>query len=249
MRARAMLLVLLVAYVALLLPYAVHEGLGDAGVVVAVKKLSPHEISEILPTDGGNDYFLLLLEDSVSGERTLVVVRGDSGVSEGDVLLVKDKIAEWYVDWHDYDYFDGMSFETLVVAGYIEHISAVESCIEKSLASGIGSILFGLSLLDFYVMPLLIFAVCVYAERKLSLWHVLTTVCIFSLGILFCNSFAILHNVEISGLRKIFGAAFFVFLIAALWLRKYELDEEKREKIWRPLRAAWRRVVELLSKV
>ena len=101
MRVRAMLLVLLVAYVALLLPYAVHEGLGDAGVVVAVKKLSPHEIPEILPTDGGNDYFLLLLEDSVSGERTLVVVRGDSGVSEGDVLLVKDKIAEWYVDWHD----------------------------------------------------------------------------------------------------------------------------------------------------
>jgi len=240
---------LLIAYIVLLLPYAVHEGLGDAGVVIAVEKLQPHEVPEMLPTAEEGEYVLLLLEDSVSEERALVVVENAVDVSEGDVLLIRDKTAEWYVNWHDYDYFGGEPFETLVVAGRVEHVSTVENRIERFLASGVGDIVFGLSLLGFYLMPLLILAVCIYAERRFSLWHVLVMMSAFSLGILICNVFATLHDVEVSGTRKTFGAAFFVLLIAALWLWKYESDEARREKIWRPLKAAWQRVIELLGMV
>jgi hypothetical protein len=190
-------------YFLLLSPYIIHTNLFevDAGVIDDLKTIPPQSLpGDIQDVATFNDTCtLLLVEDSVSGIKTVVIIeRLPHSLYVGDVIEVTDKIIKWYVDWHAYAFFDKRF--NLIIVGDVEEISIIESFVERVLYSRLGIPLFSLSKIVFFLAPpiLIIFSSFFLRKRLFFLFKKTSLFvehhCIFST--LFFTSFPFLHSGE-----------------------------------------------------
>jgi len=181
-----LVILLFLCYFLLLTPYVVHTTLSevDGGIVDDLKTVSVHSLpADIQDVAAFNDECtVLLVADSISGVKKVIITQKSPhslGVSKGDVVEVTDKIIEWYVDWHAYQFFD-KKFDTLIV-GDVGQISAIEASFEKILSSRLGSTIFSISMVIFALAPLLLILYISYSFRKqFYLWNILAILALYS---------------------------------------------------------------------
>lgn len=214
------LLVLFLCYFLLLTPYIVHTNLNEVGggVVEDLKTVPvpslPADIQDLVFDFGGDesDCTVLLLENSVSGERTAVVTVQDCEIQKGAVVKVTDKIIEWFVDWHAYQSCSGFDFGEkfgVLVVGEVAEVSAAESGVEKVLSSRpLGSPLFTLSKASFLFAPLLLVVFLSLGTRnRFYLWNFAAVLALYSFEVFLLNTAgSVLHEVALAGARAGVGA-------------------------------------------
>ena len=228
-------------YFLLLAPYIVHTNLNevDAGVVndlriVPVQSL-PEDVQDVATFD--DECTVLLVEDSISGKKTIVITeRPLHSLYKGDVIEITDKIIQWYVDWHAYQFFD-KKFDVLIV-GDVEQVGSIEAFIEEILYSRFGNsirfgrLIFSLSQLVFFVAPLiLIFYTSFSFRKRLFLWNIPAILALYSLEVFIFNTVGGMHNITISDPEKYFGYLFVALIPFAFFLSKYEESEEGKTRI------------------
>jgi hypothetical protein len=219
-------------YFVLLAPYAVHTNLNkvDAGIVDDLKTVPvqslPEDIQDVI---FGEECSILLIEDSISGKKTVIITEKSAHslyirIHKGDVIKITDKIIEWYVDWHAYQFFD-KKFDVLIV-GDVEQISAIESGIEKILSSRLGSPIFLLSKAIFLFAPLLLVLYTSYSFRnRFYLWNIAAILALYSLEVFVFNMVGSVHHIAISGVWKYFGYLFVVLVPVTFFFSRYEESE------------------------
>ena len=230
---------LFLCYFLLLAPYIVHTNLNeaDAGIVADLKTVPvqslPEDVQDVV---FGEECVVLLVEDSISGEKTVVIREDKSAhslhVYKGDVIEVTDKIIEWYVDWHAYkQYFFDDSFSILIV-GDVEQINTLESSIEKLLSSSFGSPMFSLSKVIFLLAPLLLILYISFSFRKrLYLWNIMAILALYSFEVFVSNMVGSMHHITPSEMEKYFGFLFLVLAPFTFLFSKYEDSEEGQTAI------------------
>ena len=234
---RILVFVLFLCYFVLLTPYVVHTTLSevDAGIVNDLKTVSVHSLpADIQDVAAFNEECtVLLVADSISGIKKVIITEKSShslDVSKGDVIEVTDKIIEWYVDWHVYQFFD-KKFDTLIV-GDVGQISAIEASIEKILSSRLGSTIFSISKLIFALAPLLLVLYISYSFRKrFYLWNILAILALYSLAVFIFTMVGSMHHVAIGGIWKYFGYLFVVLIPLTFLFFRYEESEEGQRGI------------------
>jgi len=227
---------LFICYFALLIPYIVHTNLSEVNVGIVINlKTTP---VQALPNDIRDVVFsekctVLLLEDGISGTKTVVVTeKSSSYIHKGDVMVVTDKIIDWYVDWHAYkEFFFDDSFNSLIV-GEAERVNTVESFIEEMLFSSFGSPIFSLSKVIFLLAPiLLILYVSFSFKRRFYLWNILAILALYSLEVFISNIVGSMHDIVISDTWKYFGYSFLILVLFTFFFGRYEESEEGQKKI------------------
>jgi hypothetical protein len=228
-------------YFLLLTPYIVHTNLNevDAGVVndlriVPIPSL-PEDIQDVASFT--EECTILLVEDCVTGKKNIVIIeRPLHSLYKGDVIEITDKIIEWYVDWHAYQFFD-KKFDVLIV-GDVEQVGAIESFIEEILYSRLGnsirfgSLAFSLSQLVFFVAPLvLIFYASFSFRKRFYLWNITAILALYSLEVFIFNMVGGMHNIPIDDMEKYFGYLFVALIPFTFFLLKYEESEEGKMRI------------------
>jgi len=245
MKVKLIIFLLFSCYFLALMPYIVHTNLASAGAGV-IKAVHVVHL-QTLPTDlrdvtafivgemGDSEskekdsVFALLLRDSVSNERTavLVVASQSSGFRSGEVVEVTDKIVDWFVDWHAYNFF-GEQFSNLIV-GRVEQVSEFESAVEGMLGGPGGAAIFSLSKLTFYIAPFLLFP---FVSRfRFRLWLFPAIVSAYAFEIFLFNSFAYLHALKVSDMSRYFGYSFIFFALLSFILWRFEESELGKRKI------------------
>ena len=248
---------LFLCYFLLLAPYIVHTNLNevDAGVVKDLKTVSvqslPEDIQDVVAFN--DECTALLVEDSISGIKAVIITKKTPHsfhIYKGDVIEITDKIVEWYVDWHAYQFFD-KKFDVLIV-GDVEQISAIESGIERILSSRlgssirIGSPIFSLSQIVFFVAPLiLIFYISFSFRKRFFLWNIIAILALYSLEVFIYCIVASMHLVTISTPLKYFGYSSVIFIPFTFFFLKYEESEEGQMKI----REFYEKVAEIIASL
>lgn len=228
-------------YFLLLAPYIVHTNLNEvhAGFVddlkiVPVQSL-PEDIQDVATFN--DECTVLLVEDSVTGEKKIVIIeRSLRSLYKGDVVEITDKIIEWYVDWHAYQFFD-KKFDVLIV-GDVRQVSSFESFIEEILYSRLGnsirfgSLIFSLSQLVFFIAPpILIFYTSFSSRKRFYLWNITAILALYSLEVFISNMVGNMHNITIADMEKYFGYLFVALTPFTFFLLKYEESEEGQIRI------------------
>jgi hypothetical protein len=242
---------LFLCYFVLLAPYIVHTNLNEVDVgmvndlkIVPVQSL-PEDVQDVVFSE---ECTVLLVEDSISGKKTVVVTEKSphSHIYREDVVVITDKIIEWYVDWHAYkQYFFDTSFSVLIV-GDVEQISASESFIEEILSSSFGSPIFSLSKAIFALAPLLLILYISFSFRKrFYLWNITAILALYSLEVFISNMVASMHHVTISDTWKYFGYLFVVLFPFTFFFSKYEESEEGQ----RGIKEFYEKIAELIARL
>jgi hypothetical protein len=201
-----LVIVLFLCYFVLLTPYVVHTTLSevDGGIVNDLKTVSvqslPADIQDVAAFN--DECTVLLVADSVSGVKKVLITQKTPhslGVSKGDVVEVTDKIIEWYVDWHAYQFFD-KKFNALIV-GDVGQIGAIEASIEKLLSSCTGSAIFSISMVIFALAPLLLILYISYSFRKrFYLWNIPAILALYSFEVFILTMVGGMHHVAMGGI-------------------------------------------------
>jgi hypothetical protein len=220
----------------LLAPYAVHTNLNkvDAGIVDDLKTVPvqslPEDVQDVI---FGEECTVLLVKDSIYGKKTVIITEKSPhslSIHKGDVIKITDKIIEWYVDWHAYQFFD-KKFDVLIV-GDVEQISAIESGIEKILSSRFGSPIFSLSKAIFLFAPLLLVLYTSYSfKKRFYLWNIAAILALYSLEVFAFSMVGSVHHIAISGVWKYFGYLFVVLIPVTFFFSRYEESEEGQRGI------------------
>lgn len=237
----------ILCYFLLLSPYIIHTNLieVDGGIIDDLKTIPtqslPGDIQDV--TTFNDTCTLLLVEDSVSGIRTVVIIeRSPPSHYVGDVIEVTDKIIKWYVDWHAYAFFDERF--NLIIVGEVEGISIIESFVERVLYSRLGIPLYSLSKIVFFLAPpILIIFYSFFLRKRLYLWNVTAILALYSLEVFLFYIVASLHHITISTLLKYFGYSCFFFIPFSLFFMKYEESEEGQ----RGIKKFFKKVSELID--
>ena len=230
-------ILLFLCYFLLLTPYVVHTTLSkvDGGIVDDLKIVSVHSLpADIQDVAAFNDECaVLLVADSISGVKKVIITQKSPhslGVSKGDVVEVTDKIIDWYVDWHAYQFFD-KKFNALIV-GDIEQIGTIESDIEKILSSSIGSAIFPISMVIFALAPLLLILYISYSFRKrLYLWNIIAILALYSFEVFILNMVGGMHHIAMGGIWKYSGYLFVVLIPLTFFFSRYEESVEGQIRI------------------
>lgn len=229
---------LFLCYFVLLAPYIVHTNLSeaDAGVINDLKTVSvqslPADIQDVLFSE---ECSILLVEDSISGMKTVVITEKTHHslyIYKGDVIKITDKIIEWYVDWHAYkQYFFDDSFSILIV-GDVEQINTIESGIEQLLSSSTGSAIFSLSKAVFLFAPLILILYISFSfKNRLYLWNITAILALYSLEVFVSNMVGSMHHITPSEMEKYFGYLFVVLIPFTFFFARYEESEEGQKGI------------------
>lgn len=210
-------------YAVSVVPYIVHSNAERAGVgiVSAVKKISIEEIPEDLMSifpESGEVITALLIENPVSGEKHVLLSASSHSFARGDVVEIHDSVAEWFVDWHAYDFL-GEPFSKLII-GSARHISDFEACVERMLASPLGTVAFALSALSFFLAPL--FISFFIAGFRLRLWLFPLILSIYAAQVIVSNIVAQMHSIQIDDLSRYFGYSFIILAFLAAAMCRYE---------------------------
>ena len=243
---------LFLCYFLLLVPYVVHTNLNevDAGIVTDLKTIPvqflPEDIRDVV---FGDECTVLLVEDSISGVKTVVITEKSSHshhIYKDDVVVITDRIIEWYVDWHAYkQYFFDDSFSILIV-GDVEQISAIESSIEKLLSSSFGSAIFSLSKLIFLFAPFLLIVYISYSfKKRFYLWNITAILALYSLEVFISNMVGSMHHITVSDTWKYFGYLFLVLTPFTFLFSKYEESEEGQ----RGIKKYYEKIAELIARL
>ena len=246
----ALVIFLFLCYFVLLAPYAVHTNLNkvDAGIVADLKTVSVQSLPEdIRDVVFGDECTVLLVEDSISDVKTIIITEQSPhslSIHKGDVIEITDKIIEWYVDWHAYQFFD-KKFDVLIV-GDVEQISAIESGIEKILSSRIGSPIFSLSKAIFLFAPLLLITYISFSFRnRFYLWNIVAILALYSLEVFVSSTVGSVHHIAISGMWKYFGYLFVMLIPFTFLFSRYEESEEGQ----RGIKKFYDMAVELIARL
>ena len=234
---RILVIVLFLCYFVLLTPYVVHTTLSevDVGIVNDLKTVSVQSLpADIRDVAAFNDECtVLLVENSISGKKKVIITQKSShslGVSKGDVIEVTDKIIEWYVDWHAYQFSD-KKFNALIV-GDVGQIGTIDSEIEKLLSSRLGSIIFLISKLIFALAPLLLILYISYSFRKrFYLWNILAILALYSFEVFIRIMVGGMHHIAMAGMWRYFGYLFVVLIPFTFFFLRYEESEEGQKRI------------------
>lgn len=222
-------------YFLLVAPYIVHTNMSEVGVgivedmrILPIQSL-PEDVQDVATFTAEST--VLLVKDSISGKKTVVILETSlHSLHEGDVIQIADRILEWYVDWHLYQFFDE-KFEVLIV-GNVEQVGFIESFIEKLLSSPIGGSIFLLSQIVFFIAPpIFIFYISFSFRKRLYLWSIPAIISLYSLEVLLYSIVAAMHLVTISTLLKYFGFSSVIFIPFTFSFLKYEESEEGQRKI------------------
>lgn len=224
-------------YFVLLTPYIVHTTLNevDAGIVNALKPFSvqslPVDIQDVAAFN--KECTVILVADSISGEKKIIItdkLPHPLYVAKGDVVEVTDKIIEWYVDWHAYQFFD-KKFNAIIV-GDLEQIGPVGSDIEKILSSRLGSIIFSISKATFTFAPMILIIYTSYSFRKrFYLWNILAILALYSLEVFIFTMVGNMHQIAMDSMWKYFGYLFVLLLPFTFFFLRYEESEEGQKRI------------------
>jgi len=242
-------------YFLLLTPYIVHTNLNevDAGVVndlriVPVQSL-PEDIQDVATFN--EECTILLVEDSITGKKTIVIIeRPLHSLYKGDVIEITDKIIEWYVDWHAYQFFD-KKFDVIIV-GDVKQVGPIESSVEEILYSRLGnfirfgSLAFSLSQLVFFIAPpILIFYTSFSSRKRFYLWNITAILALYSLEVFISNMVGSMHNITTSDMEKYFGYLFVVLIPFTFFFSRYEESEEGQ----RGIKKFYNKVAELIARL
>lgn len=246
---------LFLCYFLLLTPYIVHTNLNevDAGVVndlriVPVQSL-PEDVQDVAMFN--EECTILLVEDCVTGKKNIVIIeRPLHSLYKGDVIEIADKIIEWHVDWHAYQFFD-KKFDVIIV-GDVKQVGPIESFIEEILYSRLGnsirfgSLIFSLSQLVFFIAPpILIFYTSFSSKKRFYLWNITAILALYSLEVFISNMVGSMHHIAISGMWKYFGYLFLVLTPFTFLFSKYEESEEGQ----RGIKKYYEKIVELIARL
>ncbi len=151
-------------------------------------------------------------------KNIVIIERPLHSLYKGDVIEVTDRIIEWYVDWHAYQFFD-KKFDALIV-GDVEQVSSFESFIEEILYSRFdnsirfGSLVFSLSQLVFFAAPLILILYTSFSSRRrFYLWNIPAILALYSFEVFIFNMVGGMHNITISDPEKYFGYLFVALLL------------------------------------
>lgn len=236
-------------YFLLLAPYVVHTNLNevDACVVKDLKTVSvqslPEDVQDVAAFNA--ECTILLVEESVSRLKGAIITKKAlHSLNKGDVIKVTDKITEWYVDWHAYQFFD-KKFDVLIV-GDVEQISAIESSIEKILSSRLGGPIFSLSKVIFLSAPLLLVVyISFYSRKRLYFWNIPAILALYSLEVFASNVLGSVHHITIPEVWKYFGYLFLLLIPFTFLFSRYEESEEGQ----RGIKKFYDKVSELLARL
>ena len=244
---------LFLCYFLLLAPYIVHTNLSeaDAGIVADLKTVPvqslPEDVQDVV---FGEECAVLLVEDSISGEKTVVIREEKSDhslhVYKGDVIEVTGKIIEWYVDWHAYkQYFFDDRFSILIV-GDVEEVGGMESFVEGILYSSFGSPIFSLSKAIFLFAPLILVLYIRFSFRnRFYLWNITAILALYSLEVFISNMVGSIHHITPSGMENYFGFLFLVLAPFTFLFSKYEDSEEGQTAI----KEYYEKTMELIARL
>ena len=244
-------------YFVLLAPYIVHTNLNEIGAgmvndlkIVPVQSL-PEDIQDVVAFN--DECTALLVEDSISGIKAVIITKKSPHslhIHKGDVIEITDKIIEWYVDWHVYQFFD-KKFDILIV-GDVKQVGIIESFIEGILSSRlgssirIGSPIFSLSQVVFFIAPLiLIFYISFSFKRRFFFWNITAILALYSFEVFISNMVGSMHHVTISDTWKYFGYLFVVLFPFTFFFLKYEESEEGQKRI----KGFYEKIAELFARL
>jgi len=237
-------LVILFCYPLLLMPYIVHTNIKDCGIVKESKVIPldslPEDIQDVIAFKP--NCAVLLVEQSVSRIRAAIIT--DKLQKPGTVIEVTDKIIDWYVDWHEYRFFD-RSFKVLIV-GQVQPLGPLESFVETILSLRFGSAIFSLSKMVFFVGPLLLIVyLTLFFKHRFYLWNVPAVISLYSLGIFMGNMVGGAHQMVISDYWRYFGYLFMPLIPLTFLFSKYEESEEGGRQI----RRYWNKMLETIDRL
>jgi hypothetical protein len=219
----------------------------DAGIVNDLKTVSvqslPADIQDVAAFN--DECTVLLVADSISGIKKVIITEKSPqslGVSKGDVVEVTDKIIEWYVDWHAYQFFD-KKFDALIV-GDVGQIGTVEASIERILSARLGSTIFSISKVIFALAPLILILYISYSFRKrFYLWNILAILALYSFEVFIFTMVGGMRHIAMAGIWKYFGYLFVVLIPFTFFFLRYEESEEGQKRI----KGYYEKITELIA--
>ena len=243
---------LFLCYFLLLVPYVVHTNLNevDAGIVTDLRiipvQFLPEDVQDVVFSD---ECTVLLVEDSITGKKTVVITEKSAHslhIYKDDVIVITDRIIEWYVDWHVYkQYFFDDRFSILII-GDVEEVGVMESFVEGMLYSSYGSPIFSLSKVIFLFAPLILIVYISFSFRnRFYLWNITAILALYSLEVFISNMVGSMHNITISDMEKYFGYLFVVLTPFTFLFSRYEESEEGQ----RGIKVYCEKIVELIARL
>lgn len=232
MRKVLALVLFLIFYPPFIVPYVVHDNLAtNAGFVEDSKVLPvnslPSDIRDVVTCN--EKCALTLIEDSITKKRTVIITETKSIFKKGDLIEITDRIKDWYIDWHYYDFF-GESYDNLVI-GSLTHLESFERSIEEQLYSSYGSIIFSISKITFFIAPLFVIYFAYLFKKRFCWWSISVALCLYSLHVFVYNIIGSLHNVPIQDTSKYFGYLFLFLTPTTFLLLRFEESSEGQKKI------------------
>ena len=238
-----MILVVACAYFALLVPYVVHANLSHSGLVISSEDISadqlPGDVRQFIVFHDKLAVLLIKQQKPIwlgrpAREWTIALVTNQK-VPPGTFIEFNYPVAQMYVDWRDYPF--GQFFDQLVISDLVRPLSQFEIDIEHLLSSNFGTIVFQLSVADYYFGPFLFAAIALVFKKRPTLWSILMIPWCYSFETLVYNTLAASHNNYVPSELSFFGYLFLPLTPVLLLVWAYERS------------AAGRAVAEQLFKV
>jgi len=215
--------IVVIFYVAFLIPYMFHTSLGDAAVVIynneTTLDLLPTDIQEILKLRGISTPVILLVKH-LYPEWVASVITSES-FQVNSVVEMSDYVVNWHVDWRDFSFID-QKFDRFVIAN-VKQVDSFSSGVEMLLMDQQSWILYEVSRIDFNAGPILVvFSLVMLFQGRLALWNLPAIFSGYSLQVWRLNSMAYAHNVYVATESKYFGYFFIVLVPLALYAWHFE---------------------------
>jgi len=217
---------IMIIYLLLSMPYLIHTNLGNAGTIAYSKQTTieslPKDVQEICKLRGFNPTAVLLVKHAYPRWTTLVVA--SSEFSTGALVEMYDYIVDWRVNWRDFNLID-QAFDRLAVTE-VKQLDPPESWIEGTLSNPFGGYLLDLSLVDFYVGPVLtVLCVTLLASRRLALWNTPAIWGFYSFQVWMATMIASIHNIYMAPEWTYFGYSFLGLLPLTIYIWHFEQTE------------------------
>jgi len=241
---RTILLVLslLILYPLLSLPYLDHTTVFAQGSVVRMKVVNVDELPDGLRDVAsvfGDRCMITLLQDRATNVNVTAITQV---ANVGNVAIVTDPMAEWYVDWHQWNFFNE-SYDYIVV-GNIKNPTSVDGIVESWLQSAHGGMVYAISELSFFVLPMLALFV-LWRLGGFKIWKLLFVVSLYSVGVMELNYLSSAHDVYVQTVQKAFGSSF----IALIPLTLYVAWKESKTDVVAKIKSLYRSAISSIAEV
>ena len=224
----ALIVVSLVGYPILLLPYLVHHNLPNAGLVTSSGKIVPEQLPQYVRPylrPSAELYYLVLKQ--ASPVRTdqpynqwIMVVVTDKLFQPGDLVEYYDPSTKFIVDWRDYPF--GTSFEEFIIPAMIQKLSGIEAYLESIVYTSNGGTLLLLSTADYYAGPVIFPLLALVFLGRLNFWTIFLCAFGYALGQELYTNYALIHHNVVPTELQLFGFTSFIWAGAAILFLIYE---------------------------